>query len=169
MKRIAIIALLCLGAAKSSQLMVKSKVMTMALPVVVPLSKTVFFAVTAYDNNGIESDYSIELAASVTNNTIILAWDSTNSTGYRLYWGTNSHSYIWSKDVGTVKTYMIPSVIPVPPPIPLYFAVYGQSSTNVVGPFLDISSTPIARFTNGVGLPRNFYRLREFSSTNAIP
>lgn len=136
-----------------------------------PAPKPAFFAVTAYNIYGLEGANSAELSFSFPpgSNSINLAWSEadTNATGFRLYWGTNSGNYLWQQDAGSALGYTIPQVYPLAPLVPVYYTVYGQSSTNLNGPFTDLP-VPIARLTNGQGMPLNFYRLRVFSSTNAL-
>lgn len=136
-----------------------------------PAPRPAFFAVTAYNLSGIESDMSKQLSFSFPPGINSYTFDWTDAdptvTGYRVYWGTNGTDLLWQTDVGKTLVYTVPQVFPVAPLVPVYYTVYGQSSTNPIGPFTDFPS-PIARVTNSQGLPRSYYRLRVFSSTNAL-
>ncbi len=167
----------CLGAAKSSQLMVKPLAplnFHIVLPAVVvpPTTSTVYITATAYDVNGLESDFSSQLLYVYTNGpdrTVTIQWDpSAGATGYRVYWGGESFHYTNSANAGLTVTYTIQLTAKPAPPPPIYGAVYGQSSSNVGGPFSDLTAEPFYRFTNAPGA-RLFFRVRIAEGTNAIP
>jgi len=79
-----------------------------------PVNHTYYFAVTAYDSYNNESVYSKELAwdrvAAETPTEIyvengILKWNSSTSTdtaGYKVYYGSISNTYVSNTDVGNV-------------------------------------------------------------------
>lgn len=79
-----------------------------------------YFAATAIDNTGQESDYSNEVSLSRYWGhywrSVTLAWDpspSTNVVGYLVYWGTNhsaysNHSQVLTGTTGTVQVFPPP-------------------------------------------------------------
>lgn len=80
-----------------------------AMPTPAPNYRTWFFAATATDTDGAESDWSKELAW--TNSTrargVTLTWDasiSPNITNYKVYWGGASATYTNTVSAGTNLT-----------------------------------------------------------------
>lgn len=141
----------------------------------VPLSTPVrtnyaYVVATAYDTNGVESDYSDELTAPYTGNTLAIAWDPSPSdgiAGYNLYWGTNSGLYRWRANAGTNLEYGF--VVVPQPPVTNVYRVFMQTATNSPLWFTDSPSGPIATVTNvstSGNVPNVFWRLR-IAVTNA--
>ena len=79
-----------------------------------PPSQTTYFAVTAYDDNGQESDFSNEVVWKISqtpsdeDDEITLAWDANSEphlAGYRVYSGPASRDYNSHVDVGNQTSY----------------------------------------------------------------
>jgi hypothetical protein len=103
-----------------------------AMPVVVPPPvRTTYYAVTAVDIAGLESDYSNEVSS--TNRGVSLYWTpsvSPNITGYNLYSGTNSRVYHTPLWVGLFTNWPTPT-----PPVVVTFTC---------GPFTLSQTSPAA-------------------------
>lgn len=90
-------------------------------------TNTWFFAATARDTNGAESEYSAEVALtniySDTNpalSSVTLAWDPSPSIGisnYAVYWGTNCRTYGNTQLAGLSLTSTVVLIPPPPPPL----------------------------------------------------
>lgn len=91
-------------------------------------TNTWYFAATAQDNHGLESDFSSEVSVtnvfSDTNPPIFqatLAWDPSPGTNvitnYSVYWGSNSRIYTNFVSDGTNLTVVVPLLKPPPPPL----------------------------------------------------
>ena len=79
-------------------------------------SRTFYFACTAVDASGIESDYSEEVSWTRYTGgprTITLAWDYCDGNRVNLYWGTNSGTYFAPVDAGTNLQWTI-RILPEP-------------------------------------------------------
>ncbi len=110
---------------------------------------------------------------------VTFAWIDC-SRDVSIMWGTNSGVYQWTNIVSagttnitltltkgiryyfaaTETNCVTPASDLVYPPFPPtnYYSIYAQTSTNVSGPFSDISTNVLMRFTNNA--PQDFFRLR---------
>ncbi len=113
----------------------------------------------------------------VTNNVTFVWRDCSQDVS--VIWGTNSGVYPWTNIVSAgTKNLTLPLVSGVRyyfaqstncmtlgpefvyPPFPPtnYYSIYAQTSTNVSGPFADVSTNVLMRFTNNA--PKDFFKLR---------
>ncbi len=112
-----------------------------------------------------------------TNVTFVIL--SNCGQDFPVIWGTNSGVYQWTNTVTAGTTNITLSILKgvryyfatstncstfgpefVYPPFPPtnYYSIFAQTSTNVSGPFADISTNVLMRFTNNA--PKDFFRLR---------
>ena len=98
---------------------------------------TFYFAATASDTDGLESDYSEEVHWIRTNGgprSVTLAWDSCGDNTIKIYWGVAPGDYNHTVDVGPVTE----ATIELLPP-PLTNCVVSVSAT---GPDMEWSFFP---------------------------
>jgi hypothetical protein len=143
-------------------------------------TNTFFFACTATDSAGLESDYSMEVGAEVVGlwERITLAWDACDGVElqivdgiwqsvfvgidhYTLYWGPSSRGYTRSRNVGTnlVATVFVvaPDYVCPPSYTNLAVTVTGdelETATNILGPWTPAASVTV---TNPME-PARFWR-----------
>ena len=116
-----------------------------------------FFAATATDSFGLQSDYSTELEYDRPiggPRSITLAWDECDpGDTYTIYWGRLSGLYTHTVDAGTNLQL---TVILCPPPLTnVIVTVTGQAlewSALPTGPWCDITTMDIGHWTLDSGL-----------------
>jgi len=171
-RRIALIALLCLGAGvppfppniKLSRTQTSAR--SLAL-----MQKTVYLVATAIGTNGIESAFSKELPQVVLNNKPInVAWDDPNPAGsvkfYNLYAGPQSAGYDHHVSVLTPLATITPFLVV---PITNYVAFYNQVSASPNGPWTDFPGGPFLRMTNSGPVSQQYFRIRVNSDSKPQP
>ena len=139
-----------------------------------PTTSIWYFAATAVDASGLESDYSTEAEFVTTNDvsSITLAWDaspSTNHLTYRLYTGGTSRTYTNMMNVGTN---LVATARLAPPPLTnLLLRVTTINATNLQwsatprGPWTLLGATNLV--ATNVPSPRYYRALGRSRSTKA--
>lgn len=100
------------------------------IPFVEPVTNTWYFAATATDKQGLESDYSEEISWSTTNQLprVTLGWDPSPSTNvivdYKVYVGPASRTYTNAYSAGANLTL----TLNLYPPVPTNFVVQVTSA-----------------------------------------
>ena len=113
--------------------------------------ETYYFAATAYDSNGLESDYSAEINHTIENAVIEpqpsgqadFSWlpnSEPNLTGYKIYYGTASRTYTNILDIGLpdpVDGRIHGTVTALTPGETYYFAATAYDSTGAESDYSD--------------------------------
>lgn len=126
-----------------------------AMPTPAPNYRTWFFAATAKDKDGLESDFSDELSLTETSRiaTVTLAWDQSvswspsNPLTYRVYCGGKSRTYTNIVEAGTNLTLSL-RLTPVSKTNRIVHVSFANASkawtaTHLSGPWAEIAATNV--------------------------